>query len=257
LDIGIDPNIIELGVVTVSWHGVIMALAMIVGVLLTLRSAKGSGIAEEAIYSAIIWAIVLGLLGARAVHILDNLDYYTCYPGKIIAFWDGGLAWYGGLIGGVLAVVVCARIKRFSLWRFADAAAPALIIGLAIGRIGCTINGDACGTSTSLPWSVTYTHPGALVPRGMWGVATHPAPIYEIIWDLAIVATLWRLRGKIRPEGSLFLISMAMYSFGRFFISWVRAEPEVLGPLHQAHIFSLVLFIAATALLAYRKVQSV
>jgi phosphatidylglycerol:prolipoprotein diacylglycerol transferase len=232
-----------------------MALAMMVGVVLILRSCSGSGIAEEAIYSTIIWAIIFGLLSARAVHILDNLNYYISYPGKIIAFWDGGLSWYGGLIGGVLAVVVCARVKRFSLWRFTDAAAPALFIGLAIGRIGCTINGDACGIPTSLPWSVTYTHPGALVPWGMRGVATHPAPIYEIIWDLAIVATLWRLRGKIHPQGSLFLISVAMYCFGRFIISWVRAEPEVLGPLHQAHILSLVLFVAATTFLAYRKVQ--
>jgi phosphatidylglycerol:prolipoprotein diacylglycerol transferase len=234
-----------------------MVSAIIVGLLLTLYWAKGSGISEEAIYSSIIWAIIFGLLGARAIHILDNLDYYAACPGKIIAFWEGGLAWYGGLIGGVLAVAICARIKGFSLAQFVDAAAPAAILGLAIGRIGCTINGDACGTPTSLPWGIIYTHPDAFIPWGMRGVATHPAPIYEIIWNMVIFTTLWRLKGRIRPEGSMFLSLIAMYSFGRFFISWVRAEPEVLGPLHQAHIISLVLFVVAAALLAYRKTRLV
>jgi phosphatidylglycerol:prolipoprotein diacylglycerol transferase len=232
-----------------------MVVAIITGILLTLRWAKGSGISEDAIYSSIIWAIIFGLLGARIIHILDNVDYYAACPGRIIAFWEGGLAWYGGLIGGILAVVICARIKGFSLARFVDIAAPAVILGLAIGRIGCTINGDACGTPTSLPWGIIYTHPDAFIPWEMRGVATHPAPIYEIMWDMIIFATLWRLRGRLKPEGSMLLSLIAMYSFGRFFISWVRAEPEVLGPLHQAHIISLVLFIAATALLIYRKVR--
>jgi phosphatidylglycerol:prolipoprotein diacylglycerol transferase len=80
-------------------------------------------------------------------------------------------------------------------------------------------------------------------------VAGHPAPVYEMIWDLLIFALLWRLRGRLIPEGSLFLLYLALYSFGRFFISWVRVEPAVLGSLHQAHIVSIAVFIAAVVLL--------
>jgi len=169
---------------------------------------------------------------------------------KILAFHEGGLAGYGGLIGGIVAVVIYARVKKFSLGRFADAAAPGVILGLSIGRIGCTSNGDAAGTPTSLPWGLVYTHPDSFAP--LW-VSTHPAPVYEILWNLAVVGVLLWLTGKIRPDGSIFLVMLATYSVGRFIISWARDEAAVLGPLHQSHIISLVLFAVAVGLLIYFK----
>lgn len=250
ITIGIDPNIFNLGSLAIGWHGVFMVLGIIAGIWLTLYLAKRAGIAEEFIYTSAFSAVLFGLIGARLVHVLDNLSYYGDNPRQILAFWEGGLAWYGGLIGGVLAVVVYAKVRKFSLGHFADAAAPGVILGLAIGRIGCTINGDAYGTPTSLPWGLVYTHS----PYAPFWVATHPAPIYEIIWDLIIFALLWRLKGRLKPPGAFFLLMVAMYSFGRFFISWVRAEPAVVGPLHEAHIISLILFLGAVALLIYKKV---
>ena len=228
-----------------------MVLGIGVAVVVTLRLAKSAGIAEESIYISAFWIVLFGLIGARLVHVLDNLDWYGNHPGDILAFWEGGLAWYGGVAGGFLGGAVYARVRRLSLARLADVVAPGAILGLAIGRIGCTINGDAYGTETSLPWGLVYTHPNAEAP---WWVAGHPAPVYEIMWNLIVLGVLWRLRGRLKPEGALFLTMVAMYSFGRFFISWVRVEPAVLGPLHQAHIISSVLFIGAVALLAYRKV---
>jgi len=145
-----------------------------------------------------------------------------------------------------------------SLARLADTVAPGVILGLAIGRVGCTINGDVSGTSTSLPWGIAYTHPDSYpVIWGLSGVSLHPVAIYEIILCLAIFASLWWLRGRLKPDGSLLLVMLATYSFGRFFLSWLRfeeVEAALLGPLHQAHIISLVLFIGAVALLLYRKV---
>lgn len=248
--IGVDPTIFNLGSLAIGWHGVFMVLGIIVGIWLTLRLAKRAGISEEFIYASAFLVILFGLIGARLVHVLDNLGYYWDNPGQILAFWEGGLAWYGGLVGGVLAVVVYAKVRKFSLGHFADAAAPSVILGLAIGRIGCTINGDAYGTPTSLPWGLVYTHS----PYAPFWVAGHPAPVYEIIWNLIVFALLWRLRGRLKPPGALFLLMIAMYSFGRFFISWVRVEPAVAGPLHQAHFISLILFLGAVALLAYNKV---
>jgi len=128
------------------------------------------------------------------------------------------------------------------------------MLGLAVGRIGCTINGDAAGTRTSSSLGITYTHPDAFAPLG---VPTQPAPIYEILWLIIVVAVLIWLRRKVRPEWSLFLIMLASYSFGRFFISWVRDEPAVLGPLHQSHIISIVLFVGAVVFLIYRGVHFV
>ncbi|OGO03840.1 MAG: prolipoprotein diacylglyceryl transferase [Chloroflexi bacterium RBG_13_53_26] len=246
MEIGIDPNIAEFGSFTIGWHGILMFMGIVVGVVLTLRLAKKAGISEDTIITGAIWAVIFGLIGARLSHVIDSWDIYSKDPMKILAFHEGGLGWYGALIGGILAVVIYSRIKKFSLGRFADAAAPGIILGLAIGRIGCTINGDAAGTPTSLPWAFTYTHPDAFAP--LW-IPTHPAPIYEILWIMATLGLLWWLKGKIKPDGSLFLVMLATYSFGRFIISWARDEGTVLGPLHQSHIISLVLFAAAVALL--------
>lgn len=251
MHIGIDPNIATFGSFSIGWHGILMFIGIIVGVLLTLHLAKRAGFTEDIIYTSSICAVIFGLIGARITHILDHLDYYSDNPGKIIALQEGGLGWYGGLIGGVLAVVVYSRIRKFSLARFADAAAPGIMLGLSIGRIGCTINGDSVGTPTSLPWGFIYTNPDSYG----YPYATHPAAVYEIIWNMALFALLWRLKDRIKPDGSLFLVMIAVYSFGRFFISFVRDEVTVLGPLHESHIISIALFVIAVALLAYRKVR--
>jgi len=228
-----------------------MFLGIIVATWLSMRLAKEGGMSAEVVFGSAFWLVLFGLLGARLVHVLDNLDVYGDDPGRILAFWKGGLSWYGALLGGLLGGFIAARVHKISLARFADILAPAIILGLSIGRIGCTINGDAYGTPTGLPWGLVYTHPDAYADLN---VAGHPAAVYEIIWNLMVFGILWRLKGRIRPDGSLFLAMVAMYSFGRFFISWVREEPAVLGPLHQAHIISLVLFVGAVALLAYWRV---
>ena len=223
-----------------------MFVGIIAATLLMAHLAAKSGIPKGFVYTSAFWIVLSGLIGARIIHVLDNLDLYREHPGQAFAFWQGGLSWYGALLGGLLAGVVCARISKISLGRLADAGAPAIMLGLAIGRIGCTINGDAYGTPTSLPWGLIYTNPNAYAQLF---VAGHPAPVYEMIWCLIIFGVLWNLRGRLRPDGALFPVMVAMYSFGRFFISWVREEPAVVGPLHQAHIISLVLFVASVALL--------
>ena len=229
-----------------------MLTGIVVGTWLTLHLARKAGIPQETTITAAVWGVLFGLVGARLSHVLDNLDFYIDNPVKILAIHEGGLGWYGGLIGGILAVVVYSRIKKFPLGRFADATGFGVILGLSIGRIGCTINGDAAGTLTSLPWGLIYTHPDSFAP--LW-IATHPAPVYEILWNLLTLAALWRLRGRLQPDGSLFLVLLAAYSFGRFFISWVRAEPAVLGPLHQSHVISLALFVIAMGWLFRSKVH--
>jgi phosphatidylglycerol:prolipoprotein diacylglycerol transferase len=250
ITIGWDPLILDIGPTSIGWHGVMMLLGMVVATWLTGRVAPRAGIPSAFVYTTAFWIILFGLIGARLSHVLDNLDAYSSNPTQILAFWEGGLGWYGGLLGGLAAGIVCARVSKIPVGRFADAVAPAAMLGLSIGRIGCTINGDAYGTPTSLPWGLIYTHHDAYADLF---VAGHPAPVYEIMWNLALFGVLWKLRGRLKPDGALFLAMIATYSFGRFLISWARAEDAVLGPLHQAHIISLILFAAAVALLVYWK----
>jgi phosphatidylglycerol:prolipoprotein diacylglycerol transferase len=259
ITIGMDPILARIGSLTIAWHGVLMSLGIIVGVLLTLYLSKRAGISPEAVLTIAFWSVLFAVLGARLVHVLDQLDYYSHHLRQIPAFWEGGLAWYGGLIFGILAMIISARLLKVPLGRFADAGAPSVMLGLAIGRIGCTINGDVFGRPTSLPWGIAYTNPGSYPAQfGLLGVATQPIPIYEIIWCLIIVGILWWLRKRLKPEGSLFLVMVALYSFGRFFLSWLRAEQveaPILGPLHESHILSIIMFVVAIGLLAYMKVS--
>ena len=252
ITIGWDPIIFDLGPTSIGWHGVLMLLGMVVATLLTARFAEQSGIPRYWVYTTAFWIILFGLIGARLSHVLDELDVYSENPTQILAFWEGGLGWYGGLLGGLAAGIVCARVNKVRVGQFADAVAPAAILGLAIGRIGCTINGDAYGTPTDLPWGLIYTHPDAYADPL---VAGHPAPVYEIFWNLIVFGVLYKLRGRLKPEGALFLTMLAMYSAGRFCISWVRAEDALVGPLHQSHVFSLLLFTVAVGLLAYWRVR--
>jgi phosphatidylglycerol---prolipoprotein diacylglyceryl transferase len=252
ITIGLDPLIGKIGSLEIGWHAILMFVGIIVAVLLTVRLATKANIPAESVYISALWIVLFGLIGARLIHVLDNRDFYSKHPSEILAFWQGGLAWYGGLLGGILGGAVSARINKIPLGRFADIVAPGVILGLSIGRIGCTLNGDASGTPTSLPWGFVYTNPNSFAP--LW-VATHPYPVYEIIWDLMVFGLLWRLKDRIKPAGSLFLVMIAAYSFGRFFLSFFKDEVSVLGPLHQSHIISLVLFTMAVALLIVRKVH--
>jgi phosphatidylglycerol:prolipoprotein diacylglycerol transferase len=256
MHIGLDPEIARIGSLSIGWHGVLMFVGIAVGLALTLLLARRVGIQDEITYTAAIWAVIFGFVGARLTHVIDNWSYYSQDPVEMLAVQRGGLGWYGALIGGTLGVAIYARLKKFPLGRFADAVAPGIILGLSFGRIGCTLNGDSVGTATSLPWSIVYTNPNSFAGDLLWD-PTHPAAVYEILWNMVILVVLWRLWRRLSPDGSLFLVSLVMYSVGRFAISWFRAEDHVLGPLHQSHTISLAIFIIAAGLLAYRKTHLV
>jgi phosphatidylglycerol:prolipoprotein diacylglycerol transferase len=131
----------------------------------------------------------------------------------------------------------------------ADLAAPAIILGQAIGRIGCLINGDALGAPTNLPWGVVYLNPEAMAPS--LGVAYHPTPAYEMIGDVLIFALLWRLRGRLKTDGALFLVYLALYSTLKFTVTLLRQEVVWLGGLQEAQLVSMAGGLVAVALLIY------
>jgi phosphatidylglycerol:prolipoprotein diacylglycerol transferase len=255
IEIGIDPILFRIGSFEIGWHGIMVVLAVIVGIGFSLWFARGAGIKREVIYSIAPWAIIGGIIGARLFHVIDYYDYYINNPLQIFEFW-AGLSIFGAILGGTLAVFIYTRIRHLSLGRLADAMAPALILAQAVGRIGCTINGDAWGKPTSLPWAFVYTHPNAADTCLHWGVPTHPSPVYEIIWDLLVFAVLWRLRGRLKPDGSLFLLYLSIYSFGRFFIEFTRAvtsaQVNVAGLLHTPHFIALLVLAICVSLLIYR-----
>ena len=243
---GLDPIIFSFGHIHIEWYGVFIALGIGVALWLTVCEAKRRGIIPDVIYDGAVWVIGAGVVGARLFHVLDNWPTYAANPTAI--FGTAGLAIYGALIGGLIALIVYARAKRQQLGRLLDATAPAIPLAQAIARIGCFINGDNYGvpTNPSLPWSVVWTSPNAMVPDHT--VAYQPAQLYEMVWDLIVFGIVWKLRGQVKSEGVLFLIYAIAYSFGRFFISFVREDNLYFGTLRQAQLIALAAIAAAVPL---------
>jgi len=239
ITVNIDPMLLHVGHFALRWYGLIVVTAMGVGIWVALREAKRKGLSEYQFADAIPWVIVGGLIGARLFHVIDHWpDLYAAVPLRALYVWEGGLAIWGGVIGGLAALALFAWRRALSLAVLLDTAVPGLVLGQAIGRIACVITGDAVGKPTTGPFGLAYSNPGAMVPQ--LGVYYAPTPVYEILMNLTIFAVVWRLRKRSLPDGALFLVYLVLYSVGRFVITFWSAYKLVALGFNQAQWISLV-----------------
>ena len=243
----VDPVLLSIGPVTIRWYGLMIAVGIALGVYVALREAQRMRVHEDAIFNCALWGVLGAILGARGFHVVDRIDFYLQNPAAILAFQQGGLAIWGGLLGGIAAGAAYCLVTGHPVGRMADIATPGLLLGQIVGRLGCLINGDAYGGPAELPWSITYVHPDALMPD--LGVPTQPYPLYEIIWNALVLGVVWRLRGLGLPNGTLFLIYLVLYSAGRFVLTFVRQEALLVLGLQQAQFLALVVIIVALLML--------
>jgi len=250
--INIDPLIFRSGIFELRWYGMAIALAVIAAVFITAYQSKRKGIETKEIYTLTLWVLLAGIVGARLFHVIDKIDYYAANPLQILQFQQGGLAIWGALAGGTVAAIVYARIRHLPLAPLGDSVAPALLTAHIIGRFGCITNGDAYGGVTTLPWGFIYTHPDALIPPNLFGLPTHPYPVYEIIWNAVVLLVILRLGRRFNKDGLVFLSYLSLYSLGRFVLSFVRQESIVLGGLQQAQVLALIVLIVSAAIIFYQ-----
>jgi len=255
ITISIDPIIFSIGHFMVRWYSLILMIAMVVGVWLTANEAGRKGFKKEQFYDIAIWIVLAGILGARLFHVLDHWsDEYAANPIRALYIWEGGLAIWGGVAGGILAAAILAWKNGWKFPKLLDAGAPGLVLAQAIGRVACVITGDAMGKPTTGPFGFAYTSPNAMVPK--LGVYYTPMPVYEIIVNLGIFALLWQLRKRNLPDGLLFLIYLPLYSLERFFLAFTSSYQILAFGLTQSQIIALVSFVIALALIARMKLQA-
>ena len=274
IGIGINPNLVNTGAFILSWHGVFTFIAVAVAVYLVVRWGTREGMVADVLYSASMWAIIGGVIGARALHVIDFWDeVYQHDFVSIFQVWQGGIAIFGaisgGFVGGSLYLLIRNSNWFLALWRpfspvfgqpnradlpkighLADVTAPALLVAMAIGRIGDIINGEHFAKITDLPWGVVYTHPDS---PGFGRPSTHPAVAYELLFDVVLLAALWPLRKRLRPNGMFFALYAATYSIGRFFISFLREEYNTyFGGLNEAQVVALIVILITVPLLIWK-----
>jgi len=244
IEIGINP----IAFLNIRWYGIMVALAIIVIILWVVwQIKKGARISYDTVFTAALVGIPSGIVISRLLHVIDRWNYYIQNPGQIVG--GSGLTIYGALLGAALGIWVYSKFSKLQFGYIADLIVPGLILAQIIGRVGCTINGCCYGVACSLPWGIVYTHPASLGPIG---VATHPTTVYEIIYLLIMFGIILKLKGRLRPDGSLFLIYLGLYSLWRIGIDFLREGTPFLFSLHQAQVIAIIVLVITVPLLVLR-----
>jgi len=226
LTISINPIAFTIGALTVRWYGIMVAIALVVLLLIMVREAKRRGIKRD-IYGLFLWGVLGGLIGGRLAYIVYYWDYFMANPRQIIGFQ--GLAQLGMIIGIIVAALIYMRVTRmrFSmLLNIGDAFIVGGLLALAIGRIGCTLNGCCYGQPSPFhffPLAVIYT-PRDTIPPEYWGVPLYPTQIYHVLWNLIVFAILWRFRGRFKLEGGLLFFGFCIYAIGDLGLRFLRGD---------------------------------
>lgn len=236
----LNPVAFTIAGIEVRWYGVLISVGIYLGLHLALREIRRLGEDEDKFLSLFLYVIPAAIIGARLYYVAfsGNLGWYLRNPLALINTRQGGLAIHGGLIGGFLVGWLFTRRHQIDFLKWADAAAPSIILGQAIGRWGNYFNQEAYGRETNLPWAMYID-----------GAYRHPTFLYEFLWNLLVFAWLWHRRRHKKFDGELVLWYFLLYSVGRFFIEGLRTDSLMLGPFRVAQLLSLALIAICSYML--------
>jgi len=248
------PLLFQLGPFSLRWYGLLIALAVLLGLVLATRLGKLRGLDPAVIADLLPILVLAAVVGARLYYVLFEWRQYQLNWLDALAVWRGGIAIHGALLGGTAAVILYARWRRLAFWNLLDVLLPSVALGQAIGRWGNFFNSEAFGLPTDLPWKLTI--PLANRPLEFLDQASfHPTFLYESLWNLGVLVLLLLLfqrglRGQIElPPGALSCVYLIAYSSGRLWIEGLRIDPLCLlgsppdcaGGLRMAQLMSLLL----------------
>ncbi len=239
------PEIQVLGI-SIKTFGVMFALGFLACGAVVARRLRELGKPVDWAYEIVFAALIGGVVGARAYYVVQN---YSQVRHDLLGsvFSGSGLVWYGGAIGGAIAVVLWMRWRHALELRMFDMCATALALGYAIGRIGCQVSGDGdYGIRSSLPWAMGYPHGTLPTPPG---ARVQPTPIYETVTMCLLAYLLWHVRDRVRP-GVVFALYLVGSGLERLLVEFIRRNKEVLVGLTAPQLESVVLCAIGSAWLA-------
>ncbi len=262
----------SIGKIDVNWYGVIIACGMALAVLYALWHAKMEGVKSDDVVDLALAAIIFGVLGARLYYVVMEWEDYLVTGGtffqnlwqtfkNVINVPKGGLAIYGGIIGGFLACLVTAKIKKIPFPVVADIAGPAVFVGQILGRWGNFVNVEAFGGPTTLPWrmcsgevAADFLKKGLVDYDGYQAVlegtlGAHPTFLYESLWNLLGLVLLTLLYKKKKFHGQMFLFYITWYGFGRMLIEGLRTDSLLIGVFRVSQLVGAATFLIGAGLI--------
>ncbi len=250
---------LKIGGLTIHWYGVMMALGFFAGLANWTWLGRRKGWDFAFCSDLLFWAMVGVVVGARGAYVLGDLPYFLERPWRIVRLDQGGLVFYGGLLGGVAAMLMFARRRGVSGWDLADFSGTSLPLGHALGRIGCFLNGCCHGKPApswlgvsypvdSYPWHQQIAE-GLIAKRSAMTVPVHAVQLYEAAFNLALYGLLVVVFRRGARRGTVTALYLMAYPAGRFALESLRADHELfVGRLTGAQAWGIVLFLVGLAI---------
>lgn len=248
-----DPILVAFGPVTIYWYGLILVLAMIVGILVAISLGKIYKIKNDVVLDLAFWLLIGGLIGARLYHVGLEWNYYAINPWAIFKIWQGGLAIHGAIIAGLIVLMIFAKRRHLNFWLLSAMMVPALAFGQAIGRWGNYFNQELFGMPTNLPWGIPI-NPANVPPSFAINNAVHyfhPTFFYESLFCLVLGAFLLLAHNLAKKEKNLnanfkaiTLSYLIFYSVGRLLLEEIKIDPTpMVGFLRWPQFVSIVIML--------------
>lgn len=249
LSFDINPVAFSINEFNVYWYGIIIGCGFLLALAYALYRLKDFGINSDRFFDCVLAGFVCGIIGARLYYVIFRLDYYIQNPSEFFAIHNGGLAIYGGLIGGLAGGCIIAKIKKISIPAILDIGVLGFLIGQGIGRWGNFVNQEAFGTPTDLPWGMISENTG--------GVTVHPCFLYESLWCLLGFVVLHIFSKKFRKyDGQIFLMYLVWYGLERMIVEGLRTD-SLYTPFFNLRVSQVLAIITAVVgivlLIIFRK----
>ena len=249
LSFDINPVAFSIGDFQVYWYGIIIGLGFLLALIFALKNLKYFGIDKNGFIDCVLVGLVCGIIGARLFYVVFKWDYYQNHLDELLAVHNGGLAIYGGVIGGLLGGCIVAKIKKLPIPAILDVAVMGFLIGQGLGRWGNFFNQEAFGTPTDWPWRMVSENTG--------GVGVHPCFLYESLWCLLGFGLLFLFSRKWRQyDGQIFLLYLVWYGAERMLVEGLRTDSlytPLLGLRVSQIIAAVTMLTGIVLLIVFRK----